>query len=704
MKYILSIFLLFFFLGTVLAQENPLWIIKDKTAGSDILYRPNDFFDGKINIVNLFISGNKGDKIISPVDGTITHISYGYLLGLERSISFNNINKLSLNDSLFKEQIAKKYNETHPVSIDPKFIHFKISIYSKQYGAFSIWGLNNPGKFITGQKIRKGEVLGELGFCYSKIEKRNVKMSRSVNNKSADPMSIFGLKSTYRKPSKFIEKDYYEPDELKADFEVLKEAILEGYPGLGDYISRDSVLLLYDNILLELDQSKTPQEFESLLRKFINHFRDNHFNIKNTREHNKLTRSRKFPITEILLGVQSDSLFVIRTNEEYSYLLGKHIVRVDGIDEKELIAKIRKTIPAKADGFNQSRTDCDMLLSFYAALGSYFNKTIGDSLYVEFADGSIFNSTYKLESLKEYKPYFYKRSAGKNPFLCKNLQDTIAYLDINTFKITQQIENEIKAYIQAVIDSGLNHLIIDLRGNPGGHEKSLAKVFSFIAQKSFKTATPPKVNSNKPYNFAKNTYNLIPGEAVFPKYSVKKEDGYYLPDSLLSAYYPDKEVCYKGEVYVLTDAFSFSAASLFAAMVKKYKRGIIIGQETGGAYYHMNALKFANIMLSNTNTEIMMPLVKLVFEANVNKTNPWGRGVMPNIHIPLTTDEFTNKDDDVFLLQALDKISKYQPVENKEIAKELSTTTDNSKWIVMLSIGMLLIVIIGFVVRKYKIR
>jgi len=680
-------FVLICLLASVLsirANDISNWIIENETIGSNILYRPNDYILDELNSANLVITGNIGDKVVSPVDGIVTSVSYGYMFDLQRTQSFKSQTTSLKNDLLFRKNVADEFNSNHNKDIDAKYVHYRISISTQEHGKFHLQGIINPSQFITGQKIKKGEVIGEIGYCYQKIEQPNLMISRSVNNKNADPMSIFGLKTTFKEPVIFIENDIYQPIEIKEDFKILRDAIIEGYPGLNDYISKDSLMTLCNNLELELNVPKTKQEFAQIIKRLIEPLRDGHVAIINTEESCHIK-----PKTEFYFGVQLDSMIVIRCLKDYKDFLGKKILSIDGIPFDTLISIIKPTIPLMADGYNTGRTDFEMLNLFWSYFDEYYHKKLGDSLVYAFSDGTIFQTTYKMHSINNYTRYS-RPIRGNLPFTTMMIQDTIAYLDINTFGLFERTENEIIQFIDSIDNAKIGNLIIDVRNNPGGHEKSMAKLFAIFADSSFKTTIDQKVTSNKPYNFAKHSQNLIQGESVFPEYTNIKEGFYYLPDSLNTKYLPDSNLNYKGNVFILTNAFTFSAGSNFAALFKKYRKGVIIGQETRGGYCHINALKYANILLPNTNTEIRMPLVQMIFDGKENTINPWGRGVLPDLKIPLTIALFTDKEDK-FLANAIQLVKDYDYTHEKVLPEQKS---DNRLIIIFVFIGLIGIVLI----------
>ena len=124
-------------------------------------------------------------------------------------------------------------------------------------------------------------------------------------------------------------------------------------------------------------------------------------------------------------------------------------------------------------------------------------------------------------------------------------------------------------------------------------------------------------------------------------------EGYYSFNTRMEK--PDKKIHFSGNVYVLTNERSYSASTLFAALVHKYKRGTIIGRETGTCYYQMNAYKSADIRLDNSGLELHIPLTKIIFDDQPDPSIPWGHGVIPDHIIGWTYDEYLNNSDPILV-------------------------------------------------------
>ncbi len=126
---------------------------------------------------------------------------------------------------------------------------------------------------------------------------------------------------------------------------------------------------------------------------------------------------------------------------------------------------------------------------------------------------------------------------------------------------------------------------------------------------------------------------------------VGNKEGYWIPDEKIEIYYPDENILYGGNIYLFADEWSYSAASIFAGLVHKYRRGYIIGRETGNPYHQMYANNYANVRLPNTHILLRLPLTKLFLATPDDFSISWGRGVLPHFTIDLTANELVFEQD-----------------------------------------------------------
>ena len=105
---------------------------------------------------------------------------------------------------------------------------------------------------------------------------------------------------------------------------------------------------------------------------------------------------------------------------------------------------------------------------------------------------------------------------------------------------------------------------------------------------------------------------------------------------------------FSGEVLVLIDGGSFSATSELCAIMKRDRRAIFIGEETGGTLDGNTSGISDQITLPKSRIKIRVPLIKYVSAiGDINYEH--GRGIFPDHHITPSDEK-----EDIVLKFALD--------------------------------------------------
>src|SRR5690606_6544223 len=103
-----------------------------------------------------------------------------------------------------------------------------------------------------------------------------------------------------------------------------------------------------------------------------------------------------------------------------------------------------------------------------------------------------------------------------------------------------------------------------------------------------------------------------------------------------------KDNYYDGNLFVLTDGLSFSAASIISANLKGTKRATFIGNETGGAYNGTVAGRLPVLTLPNSKLKWRLGVMNVQPK---EQTEEFGHGVRPDITIIPTAEQIINKED-----------------------------------------------------------
>jgi len=699
-KQTISIALLMLCVITHAQTSDFIWPVKGKKAGENILYAPQSYIDKELNFGELFISTNLTDTIVSPIEGEVKIIGYHYLQSLYYSFGFKNpINNFT--------QDCKAIADKGKGEFKKNFININIGIKGNNGLMVYISGLEAITPFKTGTKIKKGQIIGLARYSYHKIPSSSIMVSVSRHSMSADPMTPFGIKTTFKKPTKLVEKTILSPNEMTTDLNIFTEALIEGFPGLYDYITKQEFDSIIDKTRKAIEKPLKPLDFEKLIQNIISSIHDFHLCLLSP----PLDKI-KIPTytTDIRFGWFNDTLMVRNTLPKDSLLINKQIVEIDGVPADSLRQNIKKYIPSSyknTDGFVKSYSDY-LGIAYFDWFYFYKNKLANKNykLTIKLADGTthkfggyFYKDRDKTKMYYNKSNFFYINDTDSANFTTKLLPNKTAFVGVGTFQLNEVELDSITNFVQLAIDSSYQNLIIDVRNNYGGEIEAINRLYGLIAQEPFSQTTYNRVNKKGDFEFFKHCENYGPESGIlFQEYNKQTDkEGYYLySDSLLK---PNVNTNFKGKVYVLTNEISFSAATVFPAMVHKYKRGAIVGRETRGAYHQLKAEKFANIRLTNSRIMVRIPLIQIVFDTTKTSNIPLGRGVLPDFPVEFSIREIASVNGDSILNYAQHLIATNQYIKANIVPTEIKS---NNYYVYVLALIAAVLMTIFAIYKRIK--
>lgn len=295
--------------------SNYLWPIKGAEAGENIICAPQGYIGDEFNFDYLFIGAEEGTTVLAPTGGVITDFGVGYHTTLYQSTGYKSD----------KPNFDEKIKEVKPYldrSLDPRYLCGDITISVGNGIKIYIEGLNGDIAFKKGQRIGKGDPIGEVAYSYHKIKRPSIRLSIGHNDKSSDPMTPFGLKSSFIPPKTTPPVTEVTSKQAKEDFLLHIGVLKELFPGLYNVITPEELDRYVDATVARIDArpGKWPiGEFRDLMREAVAKIHDSHIYMFPP------TTAQTGPshLPAIRLGWIGDTLICTNATTRYRRLIGK---------------------------------------------------------------------------------------------------------------------------------------------------------------------------------------------------------------------------------------------------------------------------------------------------------------------------------------------------------------------------------------------
>lgn len=457
----------------------------------------------------------------------------------------------------------------------------------------------------------------------------------------------------------------YSIAQLQSDFAVFRWVLEKAHPGLYSFTSKTMLDKQMDSTYNAITQPLNEREFYQMLAPIVADLHCGHTLLDPSLMYQD--QGKRLPLDLFFQAGKAYIRYNYGEERGVKVPLGVQILTINGQTMEEVIARMLPNLPADALHIQGKYQDLeedfanyyDLLIAqpdtfHLACLNTKTNETL--ELHVPALDD---------EFIREYsKRNLLDTEAGKKPLdflLIDSLKTAVMYihsfLDLDHREAKQRFGKFLKASMKAIKTHKIENLVIDVRQNSGGNLIYVNDLFYNVALKPYRFLDRVEVTQNKKITDLKNS-ELSRAAMHNPNRVISGDSGrYFVKDS----YYTDLRIreanpkAFKGKVYLLTGKRSFSAASHLAVLFEAYKRGVIVGEETGGSNAGFNAGDIINIGLPITNLQLEVPMEKCM---KVIPRYPYkARGVLPH-HVVLNTIEDELKSYDRILAYTLQLIQK----------------------------------------------
>lgn len=388
----------------------------------------------------------------------------------------------------------------------------------------------------------------------------------------------------------------YSIEELKADLSFYKSRLEKIHPNLHLYSSKQQIDHLFDSLLNLIDKPMTDLGFYRIISLSSSAVKDGHTIIlpdASTREFYNL--NCKFLPYQLAL-IDNELYIQYTCTGDRTIPDGAKIKQINGVSSQDVVnALMRRQV---RDGHNLSYAQW-ILDNYFREYYSYiFGHADVFEIMFETA-GKI--STVKVPALKKDSISFYKKAnypsvinvsvAGAGIELELNRSASYGVLTIKDFhneilrsQYRQRFDKAVRVSFDSIFNSGIKHLIIDVRNNQGGDVENGVFLLSFLLDKPF---------------------SVVNGFSCMDNGRLENCKG------PASGMHRPQNVNFKGDVYVIINGGSFSNTAIVASCLKAHNRAEFVGSQTGG---NPNVLAgyAKEFKLPNTKINVEIPSKRFV--------------------------------------------------------------------------------------------
>lgn len=480
-------------------------------------------------------------------------------------------------------------------------------------------------------------------------------------------------------------------DKLRQDVDFVRKNLEAYHPQLYLYISKETLDRKFDSLKFAISEKETPIAFFKQFQPIISEIREGHLKLRYpspryTAKEMKYLLNQKGLLARLNYAVRGDSLLVISNKDSLGGILpGSRILTVHNQPVDSLLG--RYSTYFSGDGFNT--TFRKYVLAGWWPMYFTYDNGILDSVRMRVKDSVKVKEVMlyrektnksdkeqqKLEQKKMQKSdslrirdYNQAARAFNREFKFINNDSTIAYMKIKSFSGVRS-SNFYKNSFLKLARQETPYLIIDIRDNLGGSLSEIKELYSYLAKDTFNFIKPVEITHSKALlkaDFLSYFHGVtkIVGILSYPVYYLassrakKSENGrFYLKNKNYEQLKP-KQDSYRGKLYVLINGSSFSAASILASKIKGDSRGILVGEETGGANDGTVAGRYRTLTLPHS--KLVLPIGMMYIQPDISFSHTQ-RGVVPDKEIlPSLKDMISDKD--VQLDWVLEEIKKMDKV------------------------------------------
>lgn len=461
------------------------------------------------------------------------------------------------------------------------------------------------------------------------------------------------------------------PGEMKQDLQLFLDIRKKTNSGLYHYRSQKQIDSIYKWAFKEVRQPMSTLDFYKIILQLTDFEGSCHNYTEPDADLVRYYNQQRGFFPFALKYVAGNMIFNSKTAQ---IPVGSRVWSINGVVDKQLMQSFYKYMTA--DGFTQTQKLSGSVNRSYG-LRYLYEYGIHDSFAIRFsAPGTTQQQTVTVPavSLDERKANLILRHSAtvdsvidytvQPKYSFKMVNPSTGLLNLRIFSMASGADDPVFPVYVAFIDSvfqvlsknNIPHLILDIRGNPGGSDPTFEQPMMYLTGTDFKENTLAyTIFDGLPYEayfwgvstaVKMDSADKAEGKRMLKDYFPALHNGRNMQNVRYNPVYSPKSPGFKGKLYLLIDEDVASAASHLASLVKAYARNVtIVGVETVGGYYGHNGHMSVIYELPHSRIKTKFSIVYVDQDARVKPDQPVGRGIIPDHTVwPTFSDFMENRD------------------------------------------------------------
>ncbi len=415
---------------------------------------------------------------------------------------------------------------------------------------------------------------------------------------------------------------YYSQDQIEQDVKYLYKTLIESHFNLFVNTPEEEYIEALDNTIISIPDSLTLLEVYRLVQPFVALSELGHCALDYP--FNRLYGKYKqyggllFPLN---INIDKQRAFIVGNySQDTSISRGSELLSINGLPLKDVTKSIHNYLSGESSYLKNTILD---MVTFPRMM--WILEETQKIYHVEIKDDNGAISKHTLMSIKasEFEAAFGKEKQLFQSERIYRTIDGIAYIkpglfmNMNSNKNTSETNtfenNEFMQFIDSAFydinNNKLSDLIIDIRNNSGGSNSFSDELLAYIADKPFKFCSKIEVKTSQ---ITRDFWEQVSDTSLteIKNQILSHENGEVFMVEI--PIHPPKadSLKFQGNVYALINRYSYSQATLTAAMIQDYGFGTLIGETTADVPTNYGSIH--QFDLPNTKIAVSYPKARVV--------------------------------------------------------------------------------------------